>query len=276
MKPNETNPSRSARVNGSHPRVDPFSMGADAARREAERRATEFDFGAEELPGYRRRVRSREKRVAILRSAARAFSNKGYHGTSMDDIAAELLMTKGALYYYFEDKEDILFACHDFSLEQLLESLAGIEDAEASPEAKLRALIKAHVNVMLDALQGSAMALDFNALSPENYQKIVAKRDLFEKGMRKLIRDGVESGDFAPTDDRLATFMILGSINWITKWYREGGAYDGIAIAEFFANNFISGLKAGGNPEDAAITAIPQIASATKAAAPKTSRKKKQ
>jgi TetR/AcrR family transcriptional regulator len=257
MKPNNPTTPSSSKASGSHLRVDPFSMGAEAARKEAERRASEFNFDDNDLPGYRRRVRSRTKRVAILRSAARAFSRRGYHGTSMDDIAAELLMTKGALYYYFQDKEDILFACHDYSLDQVLENLLTVESSDGPPAEKLRALIFAHVMVMLDALQGSAMALDFNALGPETYPKIVAKRDRFERGMRKLIRDGIEDGSFQETDERLAAFMILGSINWITKWYREGGEYDGQAIADYFADHFIRGLESRPESLEAAMASAP-------------------
>jgi AcrR family transcriptional regulator len=145
----------------------------------------------------------------------------------MDDIAKELLMTKGALYYYFRDKEDILYACHDYSLSLVLENLSQVEASGASNEVKLRELIKAHVHVMLDALQGSAMALDFNALSPHLLEIIIAKRDKFERGMRRLIADGMSDGSFAAGDEKLAAFMILGAINWVTKWYREGGRYDG-------------------------------------------------
>jgi AcrR family transcriptional regulator len=155
-------------------------------------------------------------------------------------------MTKGALYYYFRDKEDILYACHDYSLSLVLENLAQVEASEASNEEKLRELIKAHVNVMLDALQGSAMALDFNALSAPLLENIVSKRDAFERGMRKLIADGMAEGTFAKGDEKLAAFMILGAINWVTKWYREGGRFDGDVIGETYADTFINGLKGAG------------------------------
>jgi len=193
----------------------------------------------------RRKLKAEAKREAILRSAARAFSRRGYHGTSMDDISEQLLMTKGSLYYYFKDKEEILFACHDYSLNLVLENLDQVKKLEAAPDQKLAALIAAHIEVMLDALQGSAMALDFTALSPEPLAKVIAKRDRFEKGMRTLIEQGMREGIFRRTDAKLAVFMILGSINWIAKWYREGGSYDAAAIAPTDADIFISGLRSG-------------------------------
>lgn len=194
-------------------------------------------------PADRRKLKTKAKREAILRSAARAFSRRGYHATSMDDIAGQLLMTKGALYYYFRDKEDILFACHDYSLSLVLENLAAVEALDAPASKKLELLIVAHVHVMLDALQGSAMALDFNALSPELFNMIVEKRDAFERGMRRLIDQGVADGEFRPCDSKMVSFMVLGSINWITKWFKEGGSYDGESIGREYAAAFIRSLR---------------------------------
>ena len=69
------------------------------------------------------RERTTRKRVEILRSAAAAFRRRGYHGASVDEIARALHMTKGNLYYYFESKEEILYFCHDYSLDILLRLL---------------------------------------------------------------------------------------------------------------------------------------------------------
>lgn len=234
----------------------------------------DWPFGEMPFPADRRRQKTLQMREAILRSAARAFSRRGYHGTSMDDIAKELLMTKGALYYYFRDKEDILYACHDYSLSLVLENLAQVEASDAGTEEKLRELIKAHVNVMLDALQGSAMALDFNALSPHLLDIIIAKRDKFEKGMRRLIAQGMQEGVFTPGDEKLSAFMILGAINWVTKWYREGGRYDGQVIGDAYADTFIHGLKGTGKaagkpvPKGKSVAKAPAKSAAKAAAKP--------
>ena len=82
--------------------------------------------------------KTRQRRVEILESAAAAFRRRGYHGASMGEIARALRMTKGSLYYYFENKEEILFFCHDYSLDILLETLGRIETAGGTPAEKLR------------------------------------------------------------------------------------------------------------------------------------------
>jgi AcrR family transcriptional regulator len=195
----------------------------------------------------RRQKKTELKREAILRSAAAAFRSKGYHGTSMEDISEQLLMTKGSLYYYFKDKEEILFACHDFSLDRVLERTREVlEEQKGAPAAeKLSALIDALVHVMIDDLQGSALALDFEALRDEPLAWIVGKRDQFERAMRAVISTGVKSGEFRNVDAKLASFAILGAINWISKWYRADGAFSAADIGRMYSDLFVKGLSKG-------------------------------
>lgn len=180
-----------------------------------------------------------------MRSAAAAFRRKGYYGTSMEDISEQLLMTKGSLYYYFHDKEEILFACHDYSLGLVLERLYAVQKTEMSPGERLKALIQGLVDVMIDELQGSALALDFSALSEPLLAKIIKKRDEFERGMRAIIVDGVRSGEFRKADAKLATFFILGAINWISRWYRPEGAFQAKEIGKVYGEIFLAGLAHG-------------------------------
>src|SRR6187431_2472411 len=99
-------------------------------------------------------------RVEILKSAAKAFRKLGYHGATVEEIAAALHMKKGNLYYYFRNKEEILFACHQYSLDRLLAILDDIERSGVSPDQKLRRLISAFVHTILDELHGTALGLD--------------------------------------------------------------------------------------------------------------------
>ncbi len=195
----------------------------------------------------RRQKKTELKREAILRSAAAAFRRKGYHGTSMEDISEALLMTKGSLYYYFKDKEEILFACHDFSLDRVLEKMREVFAAQKGESAatRLAALIQGFVDVMIDDLQGSALALDFTALKEELLAKIIVKRDQFERGMRQVIQDGLKNGEFRKVEPKLASLAILGAINWIGKWYRPDGNFKAADIGRMYSDLFVKGLSKG-------------------------------
>ena len=183
-----------------------------------------------------------DRRIEILKSAAAAFRRRGYHGASVDEIASALEMTKGNLYYYFKNKEDILFACHDYSLDLLLALMADVQAEPSSPEAKLRRLVLAFVHLILDELHATALTLDPEALSPPLLKKIIAKRDQFDHGMRDIIQQGIDQGVFTPGDPKLIEFAMMGAINWIAKWFDPAGPQTSTTIGDAFADYLVGGL----------------------------------
>ena len=182
-------------------------------------------------------------RVEILKAAAKAFRKLGYHGATVEEIAAALHMKKGNLYYYFRNKEEILFACHQYSLDRLLAILDEIERSGVSPEQKLRRLIGAFVHTILNELHGTALGLDLEALSPAHLRTVIARRDRFDKGMREVLKEGIRSGTFVYADAKLLSFAILGAVNWIPRWYSPNGPSTSEGIAERFADYLIAGLR---------------------------------
>ncbi len=190
----------------------------------------------------RRELKAERRRHEILKSAARAFKKKGFYATTMEDIASELLMTQGSLYYYFKSKEEILFACHLTSMEHILSDLARVRSVSAPAAAKLRALVELHVAVMVDDLQASAMALEFTALSEPYLSQLIELRDRFEGGVRAIVREGVEAGEFAASEPRVVAFALLGAINWMARWFDPEGLFTAEQIAAQWADLFLRGL----------------------------------
>jgi TetR/AcrR family transcriptional regulator len=188
------------------------------------------------------RERVRQKQVEILRSAAAAFRRRGYHGASVGEIARALRMTKGNLYYYFRDKEEILFFCHDYSLDILLGLLARVKEAGGPPERRLRELIVAFVHMIIDELQGTALTMDLQALSPRLLRRVIAKRDRFDRGVRAILAEGMAAGRFRRGDPKLLSFAILGAVNWITRWFDPRGPARSTEIGEAFADYLLAGL----------------------------------
>jgi AcrR family transcriptional regulator len=182
-------------------------------------------------------------RVDILKSAAKAFRRLGYHGATVEQIAAALHMKKGNLYYYFKNKEEILFACHQYSLDQLALLLDEVERSEIPPEDKLRRLIVAFVHTILDELHGTALFLELEALSPAHLKAVIARRDAFERGVRKVLEEGMRSGAFAPGNPKLLAFALFGAVNWIPRWFNPEGTATSQNIADLFADFFIAGLR---------------------------------
>ncbi len=189
---------------------------------------------------------SADRRVDILKSAAAAFRRRGYHGASVDEIASALAMTKGNLYYYFRNKEEILFACHEYSLDVLLGLLAEVQAGDAAPDVKLRTLVLAFVHLILDELQGTALTLDLQALSPDLMRKVIIRRDAFDRGLRAIIQDGMDQGLFTPGDPKMVAFAVMGAVNWIAKWFDPAGPMTSDDIAAAFADYLVGGLTRGG------------------------------
>jgi TetR/AcrR family transcriptional regulator len=183
------------------------------------------------------------KRVEILKTAAAAFRRRGYHGASVDEIAGTLAMTKGNLYYYFRNKEDILYACHDYSLNLILGVMDAIRHEDIQPDEKLRKLIIAFVHLIIDELHSTALTLDLQALSPALLKKVIARRDRFDKGLRAIIQEGIDQGLFAPADTKLVAFAIMGAVNWIPKWFNPEGSASSEQVGNTFADYLLAGLR---------------------------------
>jgi AcrR family transcriptional regulator len=182
-------------------------------------------------------------RVDILKAAARSFRRLGYHGATVEQIAAALQMKKGNLYYYFRNKEAILFACHQYSLDRLTQLLEEVNRSGLGPDEKLRRLIVAFVHTILDELHGTALFLDLEALGPAHLKTVIARRDQFERGVRRILQDGIERGRFASGNPKLLAFALFGAVNWIPRWFNPEGPASSQQIADLFADFFIRGLQ---------------------------------
>jgi TetR/AcrR family transcriptional regulator len=190
------------------------------------------------------REKRRRRRTEILHAALRAFREHGYHATTLEDIADRLGVRKTALYHYFPDKEAILYACHRESLAELDRILEGAKRPETAPE-RLAYVIREHVRVMIETLEGSPLAFEVTALSPDRQRAIIAARDRYERVVRRFVQEGVAEGHFRAVNPKTAAFAILGAINWINRWYRPEGALKADELGAEFAEHLVGGLTCG-------------------------------
>jgi AcrR family transcriptional regulator len=182
------------------------------------------------------------RKAEILRLAADAFRERGYHGASMKDIAAALGTTAGSLYYYFHGKDDLLYFCQRHALDLLLEGARRAAAAGGTAAERVRALVRSHVLCLLDATGGSAANLEFRSLEPKARAEIAARRDAYERIVRAAIARGVKAGELRRVDPKLATLAILGAVNGTVVWYRPDGPKTPAEIADAFADSLVGGL----------------------------------
>ncbi len=188
------------------------------------------------------RDKRNRRRGEILEAALRAFREKGYHATTLDDIAEHVGVGKTALYHYFPDKEAILYECHRESLAEVRRLMANAAKNGGSAAERLGFVIREHVRVMIETLGGSPLAFEVTALSSERQAEVIQARDEYERGLRTIIENGVKAGEFRPVDSKIAVFAILGAINWIARWYRPDGAVKAPQLGEQFADYLVGGL----------------------------------
>lgn len=199
---------------------------------------------AEAQATYSPRIREkrRRRRAEIIHAALEAFREVGYHNTTLEDIADRLGVRKTALYHYFPDKEAILYECHRMSTAEVLGILRRARREYDTASDRLCFIIREHVRVMTETLEGSPGAFEVTSLSPDYQQKIVRGRDRYERGLRRIIQEGIEAGEFRKTDPKTAVFAILGAINWIARWYRPDGSLHAAELGEGFADHLVGGL----------------------------------
>lgn len=197
-------------------------------------------------PGaVRARRRAEARRLEILRAAAHAFRDRGFAGAGMREIAAAADLSPANLYHYFKSKDEILYFCQDRWLDRMLEALDEAGRRGGPVAEPLRRILETHVRLLLDDLEGSAAHLEVETLAPRWRRLIVAKRDRYEKGIRRLVAAGVEAGEFARCDPKLVTRAMLGALNWTARWFRPEGPEPASVVAQSLAGYLVRGLEAG-------------------------------
>ncbi len=191
-----------------------------------------------------RRREPRKRRAEVLDAAARVFHEKGYEATSIQDIADEVGILKGSVYYYISSKEDVLFellqGVHDAAFRAVLEAL----EEEGNPLQKIRSFVSTLARFNADNRVHMGILLhDFRSLSEPRQREIVRERDQYERILRKLIAEGQDQGLVCPNiDPKLATLAIMGMINTIYQWYKPTGARRSEYIGSAYADLAIRAL----------------------------------
>jgi len=193
----------------------------------------------------RRTERQEARREQILNGAARVFSKKGYHASTVDEIAKELGLTKASIYYYVSDKSDLLYQLYKRAMTMLLESQAAIMARPDPPDAKLAAMIEEYVRIVggATAMYSVVVLREHHALPPRKRKEIIAMRDQYERAYQQCIQEGIEQGIFEAQDVKMASYVVLGALNWIPSWYNPRGSLSKEQIGKMFAEQLVRGLR---------------------------------
>ncbi len=184
------------------------------------------------------------RREQILQAAIDLFAAKGYHATSMQDIADALGIQRGSLYHHIESKEDLLFEIMKSGITKMIEPVEAVVSSPLPAGEKLDRFIEAHFDTIASLGSVRVLFRELRSLPPARRQKIVAHRDHYEGLVRRIIAEGAESGQFRPVDPKFAGLMVLGVCNWACNWYSPNGPLSRAQIARIFGNLLLHGLEA--------------------------------
>jgi AcrR family transcriptional regulator len=176
------------------------------------------------------------RREEIFVAAAEIFWEKGYHGTSMRDVAEATDMRKASLYHHVENKESLLFEMSVSSLEHI----TSVAESAVSddPEQRLRDLIERHVTALIeDRDRHATMLVELRSLAPEHRQFVTDLRSRYDQIFDAAIADVQKAtGRWPDTSTQLVRLSVLGILNWTIFWFSPEGADSSTAVGGTFAD----------------------------------------
>lgn len=187
------------------------------------------------------RSRTRED---VVKAASRLFAARGYHGTSMRDLAREVGVLGSSLYSHIDSKEDLLVEVVEIGAALFQGAAAGAVARGGNGTELLTALVQGHIDVVLDHLDEARTFLyEANALDTEHRQRVVAARDEYEEVFRTALKTGRTDGSFrSDLDPKLGALLILSLLNAVERWYRPEGRLNRRALADTLVDFVTRGI----------------------------------
>ena len=187
------------------------------------------------------------RRSQLTREAARLFAEKGYHGTSIGDLAKSMGVQKGSLYAHISSKQDLLYE----TMREGADAFHGVLDAipdELPPTEKIRLALRGHLRVVAEQLDvATVFVREWRYLEGERRDEILAERRRYEDRVRGLFREGRELGDLrTDLDDATAALLTLSAANWAYTWLKPGRDTDD--LADRFYAVLIDGIRGYATP----------------------------
>jgi AcrR family transcriptional regulator len=189
-----------------------------------------------------------QKLVYVLKTSAAIFAEKGFHSTSIRDIARVTKMSLSGLYYYFSSKEELLFLIQDYCFSTVLDDcrklLAGVDD----PMSRLTLLIENHLNYFVNNMnEMKVLSHEANSISGDLFKKINSKKRQYVDLVMNLLGEIARKNKVSGVDLRVATFSLFGMMNWIYNWYDPKKDLNVAALSQNITRLFLSGLLGDGS-----------------------------
>jgi len=187
------------------------------------------------------------RRAELTREAARLFAERGYHGTSIGDLAKALGVQKGSLYAHIDSKQDLLYEAMRDGAQAFHAALDEIPENVKVTE-RIRLALRAHLRVVAEQLEiATVFVREWRYLEGERAQEFLAERRRYEERFRALFREGRELGELrTDLDDQAAVLLVLSAANWAYTWLPRDADTD--ELADRFFAILVDGVRGYSTP----------------------------
>jgi AcrR family transcriptional regulator len=193
-------------------------------------------------PATRRQARHEKRQSSILRAASKVIARNGFEGASMRAMAARCRIGLSGIYYYYKNKDELLFAIQHHAFSTLVESLKERLAAVEAPQQKLRAIIENHFQFFVDNTDEFRVCVhEINSLSGKYYKTVLAVRQEYFRLVRDVIGQVLRRSQY---EIDMATFFLFGSLNWVYMWYDPAKNSDIQRVTTQFLKVILNGIDA--------------------------------
>lgn len=182
------------------------------------------------------------KRDAVLRAAVRMFNERGFHATSLDDVAASLGISKRTIYHYLANKDQVLLECITIGLQQLLEAADEVRREPGDGHHRLTRFLRRYAEINMDDFGRCVIRTGVEVLSPDSMPRYRQLKRAIDSALRAMIEEAVADGSIAPVDVKMAAFVLAGALNWPARWHDPQGPLPAEEIAVKLVEILTKGL----------------------------------
>ena len=177
--------------------------------------------------------RFQQQRDRVLRSAAHCFNQKGYSGTSLKNVADMLGLTDPALYYYVKNKEELVYLCYIRAADVGREAMQRAVAEGGNGLTQVRRYLRYHIEIMVGERGPIAIMSEIPSLQPAHRKEVLELSRQHSLKFEALLQCGIADNSIVPCDVRMTGNAIMGSINWIPKWFHGDQTMAKKVISEF-------------------------------------------
>ena len=195
------------------------------------------------MPDAGETTKASGRMAEILNSAAKFFYTKGYHATSIEDVARDVGMLKGSLYYYIKSKEDLLY---ELLLDVMQQGKQGVDEALENvkdPVERLEKGIEKHIeHIIRQQVRVGLFLHEFDSLSGRRKQRVQEVIKDYQKIFTGIVKQGQASGAFIAGDPDMLVNAVLGMCNWIYRWYHPDTSPKLETVKKTFVDLIMGGI----------------------------------